>query len=174
MSTASVRSFGITLALLATACGGGSASEEEGGKAKVTIAGQAFGVNKVRLTYAVGDDGYFRFEGDDAAHAEEDCLPGLGGGLALYGEMPTTVTSLAGLSGRELPFEFSGDGDDFNLCFVGSNGLLGVERGTVRFDSVDGTAGHGTRDRRVTLSRAADEPGAALQQPMHYFPLSSS
>lgn len=139
MSTASVRSFGITLALLATACGGGSASEEEGGKAKVTIAGQAFDVNKVRLTYAVGDDGYFRFEGDDAAHPEEDCLPGLGGGLALYGEMPTTVTSLADLAGRELPFEFSGDGDDFNLCFVGSNGLLGVERGTVRFDSVDGT-----------------------------------
>jgi hypothetical protein len=138
MSKAPVRFIGITLALLATACGGGSASEEEGGKAKVTIAGQAFDVNQVTLTYQVGDDGYFRVEGDDAAHAEEDCLPGLGGGLALYGDMPTTVTSLADLAGRELPFEFSGDGDDFNLCFVGSNGLLGVERGTVRFDSVDG------------------------------------
>ena len=76
--------------------------------------------------------------GDGAAHPEEDCLPGLGAGLALYGDLPSDVTSVADLAGRELPFEFSGDGDDFNLCFVGSNGLLGVENGTVRFTAVDG------------------------------------
>jgi hypothetical protein len=40
--------------------------------------------------------------------------------------------------GNELPFEFSGDGDDANLCFVESNGLFGVKAGTVRFTSVDG------------------------------------
>jgi hypothetical protein len=43
----------------------------------------------------------------------------------------------AGLAGQELPFECSGDGDDANLCFVGSNGFLGVETGTVRLTAVD-------------------------------------
>ena len=138
MGKAPVRVFGIALALAATACGRGSVSNEDGGTARVTIADQAFDVSKVTLSYEMGDDGYFRVEGDDAAHAEEDCLPGLGGGLALYGDIPAGVTSLEDLAGREVPFEFSGDGDDFNLCFVGSDGLLGVERGTVRFDSVDG------------------------------------
>ena len=66
--------------------------------------------------------------------------PGLGGGLALYGDLPADVRTVSDLAGREIPFEFSGDGDDFNLCFVGSSGLLGVERGTVRFASVDGTS----------------------------------
>jgi len=137
MSTASVRFLGIAFALVATACGGGSTSDD-GGTAAATIDGEAFGVSKVRLTYEMGDDGYFRIEGDDAAHPNEDCLPGLGGGIALYGDLPPSVTSIADLAGQELPFEFSGDGDDFNLCFVGSNGLLGVETGTVRIDSVEG------------------------------------
>ena len=92
----------------------------------------------MQFSHDTGDGGYFRIEGDDAAHPDEDCLPGLGGGLALYGDLPSDVTSVADLAGRELPFEFSGDGDDFNLCFVGSNGLLGVENGTVRFTAVDG------------------------------------
>jgi hypothetical protein len=73
-----------------------------------------------------------------AAHPEDDCLPGLGGGMALYGDLPFEVTTRADLAGRELPFEFSGDGDDFNLCFVGSQGLLGVEQGTVKFAAVEG------------------------------------
>jgi hypothetical protein len=105
----------------------------------VTTPGGSFEVSDVRLDYATGEDGYFRLEGNDAAHPDDDCLPGLpDGGLALYGGLPVGVTSLADLSGRELPFEFSGDGDDFNLCFVGSNGLFGVERGTVSFGAVDG------------------------------------
>ena len=137
MGKALVRFIGI--ALLATACGGGSAPDEDGGTAKATIAGQTFDVNKVTLTYEMGDDGYFRVEGDDAAHPDQDCLPGLTGGLALYGDLPSNVSSLADLVGKELPFEFSGDGDDANLCFVGSNGLLGVETGAVRFGAVDGT-----------------------------------
>jgi hypothetical protein len=133
-----VQVLAMTLTLSAAACRG-SADEVSGGSAKVTIAGQAFDVNNLTLSYETGADGYFRLEGNDAAHADQDCRPGLGGGLALYGDLPSTVTSLADLEGRELPFEFTGDGDDFNLCFVGSNGLLGVETGTVRFADVEGT-----------------------------------
>jgi hypothetical protein len=66
----------------------------------------------------------------------------------LYGDLPPTYERPADLLGRELPFEFSGDGDDFNLCFVGSNGLLGVERGTVRFSAAD--------DKTVTFAFTGD------------------
>ncbi|HSC25782.1 MAG TPA: hypothetical protein VLD67_00825 [Vicinamibacterales bacterium] len=138
MKRALVPLLGVTLAAGCSG-GGGSADDSGGGDARVTIAGKAFTVNNVRFIHELGDDGYFRVEGDDAAHPQEDCVPGLSGGLALYGEMPSTVTSLRDLNGMELPFEFSGDGDDANLCFVGSNGLLGVERGTVRFGAVEGT-----------------------------------
>ena len=95
-------------------------------------------MSNVRLTIATEGEPYFRIEGDDAANPNEDCVPGLSGGLALYGDLPSTIASVADLSGKELPFEFSGDGDDANLCFVGSNGLFGVETGTVRFTAVDG------------------------------------
>jgi len=118
-----------------TGCGGASANGARSGSGQATVAigGKTFAVSNVLFTYHMGEGGYFRIEGDDAAHSNEDCLPGLGGGISLYGDMPSDVTSVAQLSGKELPFEFSGDGDDFNLCFVGSNGLLGVEQGTVRF-----------------------------------------
>jgi len=117
---------------------GGSVEEAGGGTATATIAGRTFEVNNVEMNLAFGKDGSFQIGGDDAANPDEDCVPGLGGGLALYGGLPDSITSLADLAGLELPFEFSGDGDDFNLCFVGSNGLLGVETGTVRFTAVDG------------------------------------
>jgi hypothetical protein len=135
MMKALVPLLGMTLAL---GCTGGRAGGE-GGNATATIEGRTFDVSNVRLSYEFGEDGYFRIEGDDAAHPGEDCLPGLGGGLALYGDMPEEVASIADLDGWELPFEFTGDGDDFNLCFVGSNGLLGVENGTVHFTAVDDT-----------------------------------
>jgi len=131
--------LGITLALGTTACGGDSPAEPSGGTATVTVADQTYPVGQVLFRYALGEGGYFRLEGNDAAHPDDDCLPGLAGGMALYGDMPADVESIADLAGRELPFEFSGDGDDFNLCFVGSNGLLGVEEGIVTFDSVDGS-----------------------------------
>jgi hypothetical protein len=118
---------------------GGPGPAEGGGSAKVTIADTSFNVSNVRLVFETGEEGYFRVEGDDAAHPNDDCLPGLGGGISLYGDVPATITSAADLAGQELPFEFTGDGDDFNLCFVGSNGLLGVESGMVRFDAVEGT-----------------------------------
>lgn len=123
------------LAVGSTGCAGGSASPAEGGTASASIDGRTFQVGKVHLTVST-DPAYFRIEGDDAAHPGQDCLPGLGGGLALYGDLPAGATSASDLAGRELPFEFSGDGDDFNLCFVGSDGLLGVQRGTVRFETV--------------------------------------
>jgi hypothetical protein len=117
-----------------TGCGGGASHAGSGtGQATVTIGGKTFGVSNVLFTYQVGEGAFFRIEGDDAAHPNDDCLPGLGGGIALYGDIPSDVSSVNQLSGKELPFEFTGDGDDFNLCFVGSNGLLGVEQGTVRF-----------------------------------------
>ena len=129
----------MTLVLSAAGCGGPAADQGGGGAAQVTIAGQTFSVNNLQLAFEVGDDGYFRIEGSDAAHPDQDCLPGLPGGLALYGSLPSTIASLADLPGHELPFEFTGDGDEANLCFVGSGGLLGVETGTVRFSAVEGT-----------------------------------
>jgi hypothetical protein len=139
MNTACVSFLGLALTLGVAACAGTPAAEDAGGQGSATIAGKTFSVNKITLSYETGEGAYFRVEGEDAAHPGQDCLPGLGGGLALYGDLPADVTSLSDFTGRELPFEFSGDGDDANLCFVGSNGLLGVERGTVRFTAVEGT-----------------------------------
>jgi hypothetical protein len=44
------------------------------------------------------------------------------------------VKAVGDLSGKELPLEFIGDGDDFNLCFVGSEGLLGMDSGTATLE----------------------------------------
>jgi hypothetical protein len=137
MSKAAARWLGITVAL-AAACAGSADSGGGGGTAKAVIAGRIFEVSNVELTLEPGDDGFFSIEGDDAANPETDCVPGLTGRLGLYGELPSSITTVADLAGQELPFEFSGDGDEANLCFVGSNGLLGVEAGTVRFTSVEG------------------------------------
>jgi len=173
MSRARVGVVGLVLAVGAVGCGGDSGNRPSGGLASVTIADQRYPVGDVLFTYVLGEGGYFRFEGSDAAHPEEDCLPGLGGGLALYGDMPADVESVADLAGRELPFEFSGDGDDFNLCFVGSNGLLGVEEGTVTVRAVDGdevtfsfTGGFVTYDgaggESTTLTRASGAGKASV------------
>ena len=137
MKAALVPLLGATITIGAGACAGAPEVEDPGGEGTLTIADKTFKVNKVQLSLETGEDGYFRIEGDDAARPDEDCLPGLSSGLALYGDLPDGVTSVADLNGRELPFEFSGDGDDRNLCFPGTNGLLGVERGTVRFTAVD-------------------------------------
>lgn len=127
-----------TLGCVCIGCAGSAAeTETPGGRATAAIDGTTYAVSDVKLSFQPGEDGYFRIEGRDAKHPDEDCLPGLGGGIGLYGGLPSGVTELADLSGRELPFEFTGDGDDFNLCFVGSQGLLGVESGTVKFSAVD-------------------------------------
>ena len=129
----------VVISIPAVGCAVSGDTQSGGGKATAFVEGTTYSVGDVQLAYAFGEDGYFRVEGNDAAHREEDCVPGLGGGLALYGDMPDDVRSLADLAGKELPFEFSGDGDDFNLCFVGTDGLLGVQDGTVRFTSVNGS-----------------------------------
>jgi len=139
MRKAFATGVGITVILVAAACGGSVQSGGGGGTAKVTLADGTFDVNNVEMTVETGADGYFRIEGDDAANPDKDCVFGLSGRLALYGDLPSTVTSLADLAGMEVPFEFSGDGDDANLCFVGSNGLLGVQAGTVQFTAVEGS-----------------------------------
>ena len=138
MRSPCARWLGLTLLLTTAACG---ASEPAGpkGTATVLIAGKSFDVSNVELTVESGENGFFRIEGDDAANIEKDCVPGLPGRLALYGDLPAEIESLADLAGTELPFEFSGDGDDANLCFVGSNGLLGVKAGTVRFTTAEAT-----------------------------------
>jgi hypothetical protein len=140
MEKARVLMLLVTVASAGAACGGAASEEIAGGRATAAIDGTVFAVSDVKLTFEAGEDGYFRIEGRDAKHPEDDCVPGLGGGLALYGELPSSVSTLADLSGRELPFEFTGDGDDFNLCFVGSEGLLGVETGVVKFTGVTGKA----------------------------------
>src|SRR5262245_23515755 len=144
MRYVSAFTLGVILGI-GTGCGS-SVSEQQpgngagGGTATVAIADTTYAVSKVSFHFETGEEAYFRIEGEDAAHPNDDCLPALGGGLALYGDLPDGVTSLADLSGKEAPFEFTGDGDDFNLCFVGTNGLLGVENGKVRFGKIEGTS----------------------------------
>ncbi|HEV8397188.1 MAG TPA: hypothetical protein VGQ37_23055 [Vicinamibacterales bacterium] len=136
----------LILTVLATlpvvaACGGAAKAEEKpGSRATVAVEGTTYAVSDVKFAYHPGEDGYFRIEGDDARHVHEDCVPGVSSGLALYGNLPSGVNSPVELSEKEVPFEFSGDGDDRNLCFVGSKGLLGVEKGTVKFGRVFGGA----------------------------------
>src|SRR5262245_18826788 len=133
------RIVGLVLgAMLAGGCSVSSDDSIDGGTAQVTVGDKTFDVDRVILSYEFGEDGYFRLEANDADHPDQDCLPVLAGGLALYGEMPAGATSLADIADMDLPFEFTGDGDDANLCFVGSNGLLGVEQGTVRFGALEG------------------------------------
>ena len=129
----------VALAIALAGCGGSRPADGGGGAATVTVAGKTFEVSNVTILVESEDEPYFRIEGEDAAHPNDDCLTGLGGGLALYGELPVGVLSAQDLAGQELPFEFSGDGDDYNLCFVGSDGLLGVDSGTVRFSAVEGS-----------------------------------
>ncbi|HEV8397187.1 MAG TPA: hypothetical protein VGQ37_23050 [Vicinamibacterales bacterium] len=69
-------------------------------------------------------------------HVDEACLPEVIGG----GDPAWSVNSPVELSEKEVLFEFSRDGDDRNLCFVGSKGLLAVEKGTVKFGRVFGGA----------------------------------
>jgi hypothetical protein len=129
----------LAFASLLSACGGSAdGGGVAGGSATATIGSQTFAVSNVEFSFEPGERGWFRIEGDDAANPEKDCMPGLSGGIALYGDVPASVASIADLNGKELAFEFSGDGDDANLCFVGSNGLLGVETGTVKFTAVNG------------------------------------
>ena len=126
----------VTVTCVGPACGGGPT----GGSATVIFESATFTAGDVKLTLQSGDKGTFRIEGTDANHPKEDCLSGVGGGLRLSGDVPDGVTSAKDLDGLELPFEFSGEGEDRNLCFVGSRGLLGVKDGTVSFGPLIGSS----------------------------------
>lgn len=115
----------------------GDGSAPDWAVASATIEGQTYGVRDVVLTLEVGDGQYFNLSGTPTEQPDEDCVIGLSGGMNLYGDIPP-VGGAAELVGQSLPVEFSGDGDDANLCFVGTNGLLGAEAATLTIDAVDG------------------------------------
>ena len=118
--------IGPLFALGVAACGGTTESTN-GGTGVATIAGKDFQLSKLTLSFATGENAYFRIEGDDAANPDRDCLPGLGGGIALYGDLPADVTVAPQLVGRDLPIEFTGDGDDFKpLRYAGDAKFKGV------------------------------------------------
>ena len=52
--------------------------------------------------------------------------------------VPASADEPQDLAGKRLQVEFSGDGDDANLCFLGMDGLLGAKDAWLTFDSVDG------------------------------------
>ena len=132
----------LAVACLAIACSGsGASSKSAGGRAQVQLGAATYEVRGVFLSIETGEEPWFRIDGDPVAHPDEDCVPGLGGGLGLYGELPSSVKSPADLVGQRLRVDFSGDGDDANFCFVGMNGLAGAEDAWVTFTSVgDGRA----------------------------------
>lgn len=130
--------FATALAALAIACGGSGSSGGATGTASVSLDGTTYAVDEVAMTIEPGEDAWFRIDGEPVEHRNEDCVPGLGGGLGLYGDLPSSVRAAEDLAGQRLRVDFTGDGDDANLCFVGMNGLAGAEEAWVTIDSVKG------------------------------------
>jgi hypothetical protein len=129
----------MALASLAAACSGSaSTGSGSGGVARVSLDGASYEVREVSMTIKPGEGAWFRIEGEPATHSDEDCVPGLGGGLGLYGDLPASVRGTADLAGKRLKIDFTGDGDDANFCFVGMGGLAGAEEAWLTIDSVDG------------------------------------
>ena len=131
----------VAVASLAAACSESASSRsrsDSGGVARVSLDGASYEVRDVSMTIHPGEDAWFRIEGEPATHPDEDCVPGLGGGLGLYGDLPASVQGTADLAGKRLKIDFTGDGDDANFCFVGMGGLAGAEEAWVTIDSVDG------------------------------------
>lgn len=126
---------------LTAGCSGTRATSHGSGgqaEAQVSVDGKTYLLRDVSLTLETGDDPWFRIDGEPIAHAEEDCVTGLSGGMGLYGDLPSSVRELADLLGRKLRVDFSGDGDDANFCFVGLGGLAGAEEAWVTITAVDG------------------------------------
>jgi hypothetical protein len=111
---------------------------EENGSASVSLNGETYEVGDVAIYLQPGEDGWFRIQGDALGKPDEDCMPGLGSGLALYGDLPSSVHKPLDLIGKRLRVDFTGDGDDANFCFIGMGGLAGAEEAWVTFDSVTG------------------------------------
>ncbi len=130
----------LTMALtsLAVGCSGPSTGSGTGGSASVSVDGETYEVRDVTLWIEQGEYSWFAIEGEPAVNPQEDCIPGLGGGLSLYGDLPPSVREPADLAGKRLRIEFTGDGDEANFCFVGMEGLAGAEDAWVTIDSVAG------------------------------------
>ena len=129
----------IFLGLLAAGCSGsGAVGSASGGRARVALGGASYEVRDVGITLGMGEAPYFRIEGESAKSPGEDCVPGLGSGLGLYGDLPSSVHSASDLVGKRMRVDFSGDGDDANFCFAGMGGLAGAEEAWVTIQSVSG------------------------------------
>jgi hypothetical protein len=125
--------------LLTGGCSGsGAVDSGAGGSARVAVAGETYEVKDVAMTFRTGEDAWFRIEGEPAKGAGQDCVPGLGAGLGLYGDLPGSVTAPSDLAGQRLRVDFTGDGDDANFCFVGMGGLAGAEEAWITIQSVSG------------------------------------
>jgi hypothetical protein len=135
----------IFLGLLAASCSGsGAVGSASGGTARVALDGATYELRDVGMTMEFGEDAWFRIDGEPVKGGHEDCVPGLGGGLGLYGDLPATVHAADDLVGKRLRVDFSGDGDDANFCFVGMGGLAGAEDAWITIQSIKG--------RQVTFS----------------------
>lgn len=147
----------VALAGMASACSRpGPSTTAPGGTAQVSLDGESYKLRDVSITIEPGEDPWFRIDGEPAENTGRDCVPGLEGGLGLYGDLPAGVRAAADLSGKRLRIDFSGDGDDASFCFVGMGGLAGAEEAWLTIESVD--------DDRVTFSmsgtfRIYDERG---------------
>jgi hypothetical protein len=127
------------IAVLAAACSGsGESGSGKPGSAAVSLRGTTYQVRDVQLKMETGQDGWFRIDGEPTGDPERECMPGLGEGLALYGDLPSSVRKPLDLIGKRLRVDFSGDGDDANFCFVGMKGLAGAEDAWITIDSVTG------------------------------------
>ncbi len=141
MNASSRSAFALVLALVVVACGGsGSSDSSSGGTARVSLDGTTYEVADVAMTIEPGEEPWFRIDGEPADHPDDDCVPGLSGGMGLYGDLPSSVRQPSDLAGQRLRVDFSGDGDDANLCFAGMGGLAGAEDAWVTIESVSGNS----------------------------------
>lgn len=147
----------LAVASLATACADTASSRPRGGgSAQVDLEGTRYDVRDVTIEIETGENSWFHIDGTPVDQPHADCVPGLEGGIGLYGDLPAGVRSLGDLAGKRLQVDFTGDGDEANFCFAGMGGLAGAEEAWITFDAAS--------DDRVAFSmtgtfRIYDENG---------------
>jgi hypothetical protein len=158
----SVMVAGLAAALLGACSGGDPATTQSWAKGQVRIDGTDYDVRAVAMEVEFGEDGYYSISGDPSPGQDADCVPGLSSGMSLYGSVPPSARSADDLEGKRLTVEFSGDGDDANLCFPGMNGLAGAEEAWVTIDSVAGDRVDFTMSGRFALYDEEGDPSFLL------------
>jgi hypothetical protein len=128
----------ITMSLALAGCGSSGAGGGKAGDASLSVNGTTYKIGDVAITMETGEDAWFRIDGEPVPNTEKDCVPGLSEGLALYGDLPSSVHKPLDLIGKRLRVDFTGDGDEANFCFAGMGGLAGAEEAYVTFESVTG------------------------------------